>query len=105
GKDVMEPFIKEYYDVTIAWWIWPVAGLALVIWWAYAGISLSEKLLIITGTIEIVIMVALAIWALGNPGDGGFSFSPINPGNINWGAPFFLGIVFSIFAFSGCEST
>jgi amino acid transporter len=105
GKDVMEPFIKEYYDVTIAWWIWPVAGLALVIWWAYAGISLSEKLLIITGTIEIVIMVALAIWALGNPGDGGFSFAPINPGNINWGAPFFLGIVFSIFAFSGWEST
>jgi amino acid transporter len=102
---VLEPAIKEEYDVTIAWWIWVVLGLALVIWWAYAGIVVSERLLIITGTIEIVLMVALALTALVNPGPGGFSFAPLNPGNFGLASNLFLGIVFSIFAFSGWEST
>jgi amino acid transporter len=95
GKTVLEPAIKEEYDVTIAWWIW----------WAYAGIVVSERLLIITGSIEIVLMVALALTALVNPGPGGFSFAPLNPGNFGLASNLFLGIVFSIFAFSGWEST
>jgi len=70
GKTVLEPAIKEEYNVTIPWWIWVVLGLALVIWWAYAGIVVSERLLIITGSIDIVLMVALALTALVNPGPG-----------------------------------
>ena len=105
GKTVLEPAIKEEYNVTIAWWIWVVLGLALVIWWAYAGIVVSERLLLITGSIEIVLMVALALTALVNPGPGGFSFAPLNPGNFGLASNLFLGIVFSIFAFSGWEST
>jgi amino acid transporter len=105
GKTVLEPAIKDEYGVTIPWWVWVVAGLALVIWWSYAGIVVSERLLIITGTIEIVIMVALAITALANPGPGGFSLAPLNPGNFHLATNLFLGIVFSIFAFSGWEST
>jgi amino acid transporter len=105
GKTVLEPAIKEEYGVTIPWWIWVVAGLALVIWWSYAGIVVSERLLIITGTIEIVIMVALALTALASPGPGGFSLAPLNPGNFHLASNLFLGVVFSIFAFSGWEST
>ena len=51
--------------------------------------------------IEIVLMVALALTALVNPGPGGFSFAPLNPGNFGLASNLFLGIVFSIFAFSG----
>jgi len=105
AKVVLEPSIKSEYDVTIYWWIWVLAGLALVIYFAYQGIVLSEKGLIITGTIEIVIMVALAISALASPGPGGFSFAPLNPGNFGLATNLFLGVVFSIFAFSGWEST
>src|SRR4029453_11379783 len=90
GKTVLEPAIKEEYDVTIAWWVWVVLGRALVI---------------ITGSVEIVLMVALALTALINPGPGGFSFAPLNPGNFGLASNLFLGIVFSIFAFSGWEST
>src|SRR6266481_506519 len=57
AKTVLEPSIKAEYGVTIPWWIWVVAGLALVIYFAYNGIAISEKALIITGTVEIVIMV------------------------------------------------
>ena len=105
SKTVLEPSIKAEYGVDIPWWIWVIAGLALVIYFAYQGIVLSEKGLIITGTIEIVIMVALAFTALASPGPGGFSFAPLNPGNFGLATNLFLGVVFSIFAFSGWEST
>ena len=105
GKTVLEPAIKEEYGVTIPWWVWVVAGLALVVWWAYAGIVVSERLLIITGAIEIVLMVALAFSGLVSPGPGGFSAGPLNPGNFHLAGNLFLGVVFSIFAFSGWEST
>jgi amino acid transporter len=105
ANTVLEPSIKAEYGVDIPWWIWVVAGLALVIYFAYQGIVLSEKALIITGTIEIVIMVALAFTGLANPGPGGFSFAPLNPGNFGLASNLFLGVVFSIFAFSGWEST
>jgi len=105
AKTVLEPSIKAEYGVTIYWWIWVIAGLALVIYFAYQGIVLSEKGLIITGTIEIVIMVALALSGLASPGPGGFSFAPLNQGNFGLATNLFLGVVFSIFAFSGWEST
>jgi amino acid transporter len=49
ANTVLEPSIKAEYGVTIYWWIWVIAGLALVIYFAYQGIVLSEKGLIITG--------------------------------------------------------
>jgi amino acid transporter len=105
AKTVLEPSIKAEYGVTIPWWIWVVAGVALVIYFAYQGLAISEKALLITGGIEIVIMVALAITGLASPGPGGFSLAPLNPANFGTAGNLFLGVVFSIFAFSGWEST
>jgi amino acid transporter len=105
AKTVLEPSIKAEYGVDIPWWIWVVVGVALVIFFAYQGIAISEKALIITGLIEIVIMVALAFTGLASPGPGGFSFAPLNPGHFGLAGNLFLGVVFSIFAFSGWEST
>ena len=39
------------------------------------------------------------------PGPGGFSWAPLNPGHFGLAGNLFLGVVFSIFAFSGWEST
>ena len=105
AKTVLEPSIKAEWGVDIPWWIWVVLGVALVIFFAYQGIAISEKALIITGSIEIVIMVALAFTGLASPGPGGFSWAPLNPGNFGLAGNLFLGVVFSIFAFSGWEST
>ena len=105
AKTVLEPGIKSEWGVDIPWWIWVVLGVALVIFFAYRGIAISEKALIITGGIEIVIMVALAFTGLASPGPGGFSWAPLNPGHFGLAGNLFLGVVFSIFAFSGWEST
>ncbi len=105
SKTVLEPSIQAEYGVDIQWWIWVLAGLAIVIFFAYLGITISEKALIITGSIEIVIMVALAFTGLASPGKGGFSWAPLNPAHFGLAGNLFLGVVFSIFAFSGWEST
>src|SRR6185312_12807792 len=54
AKTVLEPSIKAEYGVDVPWWIWVVAGVALVVFFAYQGISISEKALIITGLIVFV---------------------------------------------------
>src|SRR5690349_22512888 len=105
AKTVLEPSIKAEYGVDVPWWIWVLAGVALVIFFAYQGISISEKALTITGLIEIVIMVGLAFTGLVSPGPGGFNLGPLNPANFGLAGNLFLGVVFSIFAFSGWEST
>ena len=76
AKTVLEPSIKAEYGVDIQWWIWVVAGVALVIFFAYQGISISEKALIITGLIEIVIMVATGVQRAGLTGQGRLQPAP-----------------------------
>ena len=88
----------------IPWWIWVIAGVALVMF-SPTGNSISEKALIIAGLIVFVIMMALAFAGLASPGPGGFSLGPLNPANFGLAGNLFLGVVFSIFAFSGWEST
>ena len=41
--------IKSEYGVDVPWWIWVIAGGGAAIYFAYQGITLSEKALIITG--------------------------------------------------------
>jgi amino acid transporter len=101
AKTVLEPSIKAEYSVTI-WWIWVLTSPGDLL--RLPGIVLSEKALIITGTIEILIMVA---WR--SPGSRTrprrVQLAPLNPGNFGLATNLFLGVVFSIFAFSGWEST
>ncbi len=105
AHDVLEPSIKASYGVDIPWWIYVVVGMALVAWWSYAGIKVSTRLLLITGIIELVIMVALALTGLVNPGPGGFSLAPFDVTKLSTAPNLFLAVVFSIFAFSGWEAT
>jgi len=105
AKTVLEPEIKAQYDITIPWWIWVFAIVGFVTFLAFRGIAISEKMLLITGCVEIVIMVCLALWGFADPGPGGFSAEPLNPGNFGDAPDMFLAVVFSIFAFSGWEAT
>ena len=47
----------------------------------------------------------MLVQKIASPGPGGFSWGPLNPGNFSLAGNLFLGVVFSIFAFSGWEST
>jgi amino acid transporter len=71
-----------------------ITGVALL---QYRGISISGRILLILGLIEMGLVFLLAIWAIANPGPGGVNFDSYNPANISItgvGA-FALAIVFS----------
>jgi amino acid transporter len=105
AKTVLQPELDAQYGINIPWWLWVIAIVGFVTFLCYRGIAISEKMLLITGSLEIVIMVGLALFGFANPGPGGFSLEPLNPGNFGDAPDMFLAVVFSIFAFSGWEAT
>ena len=104
GKVFFEPSIKSYYGIDIPWWIYPIVVTGFVAYASYAGIRISERLLLITGGLELVIMIALALWGFARPGPGGRNIEPLSIGNFHTAPDLFLAIVFAIFAYSGWEA-
>jgi amino acid transporter len=101
---ILEPELKSQWSITVPWWIATIAILIVAMVIVERGISLSTKALVALGLLEIVIVLALAVSAMISPGPGGFSFAPLNPGNASSAQGLYLGVVFSIFAFSGWEA-
>jgi len=97
------------WDVPWLWWVSVIVVGSIVAALQYRGIELSARTLLITGGAEIVIVLALAITGFLNPGPGGFSVAPFNPGNIGVGtafgfAGFTLGIVLAVQGLTGWEA-
>ena len=105
ASTVLTPAMRSEYGIDVPVWIWTTAGVGLVAWSAYRGIRVSERVLVVTGLTEMVIMVALAVHGLVSPGPGGLSLAPFNPANVPENGSLFLAVVFSIFAYSGWEAT
>ena len=85
---------------TIVFMIVTVTAVALL---QYRGITLSGRVLLVLGIIEMGIVALLAIWALANPGPGGVNFISYNPANIPNLGGFALAIVFSLQAYTGWD--
>lgn len=102
---ILEGELKSNWNID-APWLWPVCvlvGAPLVAFVQHRGIKLSTEFMLITGGIELVVVLALALSGLVSPGPGGFSLEPFNPGNIASAAGFSLAIVFSVQALTGWE--
>src|SRR5579872_5829565 len=104
--------LKTAYNVDLPW-LWAAAvivGAVAVATFQYIGIELSARTLLITGGIEILIVLALAVTGFASPGPGGFSFAVFNPGNIGNNtttlgvAGFTLGIILAVQGLTGWEA-
>jgi amino acid transporter len=104
--------LKTAYNVDLPW-LWAAAvivGAVSVATFQYIGIELSARTLLITGGVEILIVLALAITGFASPGPGGFSFAVFNPGNIGNNtttlgvAGFTLGIILAVQGLTGWEA-
>jgi amino acid transporter len=71
----------------------------------YVGVQFSGKTLVITGGIELLVVLALGLWGLASPGPGGFNFKPFIPSNAVSASGLFLAAVFGIQAFTGWEGS
>jgi amino acid transporter len=99
-----EQILRYEYGFRLAWWVIFVVGIVFVYAVMYVGVEISARTLIVLGTAEIVIIVALALTGLGDSGPGGVNAHPFNPGDIPSAKNFYLAIVFSIFTYAGFES-
>lgn len=101
---ILESTFASEYGFRLPWWIVAVAGCVLLTTVSYFGLKLSIRFIVLMGAFEIAVCVALAVTGLIHPGPGGVNLSPFEPGKATSFSGLFLGIVFSVFAFSGFES-
>jgi amino acid transporter len=90
------------------WWMMVIVCLPIITLIGYLGISLSVRSIVIVGGLEFLIVLALGLWGLFDPGPGGFTFSVFspsyNPGNIVTGSGFLLAVVFTVQGLTGWEA-
>jgi amino acid transporter len=90
------------------WWMMVIIFLPIITWIGYAGISISVRTIVVVGALEFLIVLALGLWGLFDPGPGGFTFSVFDPsydpGNIVVGSGFSLAVVFTVQGLTGWEA-
>ena len=100
---ILEGLLKARYGFDFPWWVSFLVVASLVTVLLYRGIKISAKALVILGSLEIAILVALALSGLINPGPGGTTLTPFNPVHSLSANGLYLAVMFSILTFSGFE--
>jgi len=90
--------------VDIAWWVYTLAGIALVAFLGFRNVEMSAKVLglLLIAELLVVIIVDFAIIVVG--GEGGLRADPLLPQNVFTNG-FGIGFMFAIFGFIGFEAT
>lgn len=107
---IFEGEFQTNYQVTwFHWWMLVIVGLPLIALAGYYGISFSIRTIVIVGAMEFLIVLALGLWGLADPGPGGFTLQTFtygfNPGHLTTTiGGFFLAIVFTVQGLTGWEA-
>jgi amino acid transporter len=105
---VMENQLKAEYGFRFPWWAFVLIAVPVITALMYVGITLSIRALVVLGTLEILIVFALSLSGLADPGPGGFTFRvfdpSFDPGHIAVGGGLALAIVFSVQGLTGWEA-
>jgi amino acid transporter len=98
--------LKAHYgvDVPWLWWACIVVGAPTVAFQQYQGIQISTRTVVVLGSAEIAIVLALAITGFANPGPGGISLGVFNFGNKFALSGFALAVVLSVQGLTGWEA-
>lgn len=102
---ILQGELKTNWNIDLPW-LWAaciIIGAPIVAFVQHRGIKLSVEFMLITGGIEMLIVLALGLSGLVSPGSGGLSLAPFNPVNIGSAAGFALAIVFNVQALTGWE--
>ncbi len=86
----------------LAFMVVTVTGVAAI---QFVGVQISGKTLVALGGIEFIVVLALGLWGLANPGPGGLNLKSFDPGNATSTSGLFLAAVFAIQAFTGWEGS
>jgi amino acid transporter len=104
---ILQSQLITTYNFDFPWWATTLILVPLVSLLMYLGIVISVRILLVLGTLEILIILALAISGLANPGVAGSDlkvFHPaFNPGHIATASGIALAVVFSVQGLTGWE--
>ncbi len=103
---IVQNELKSNYNIDIPWlWALSVVVFApMIAYMQHRGLKLSAKALVITGGLEMLIVLALAISGFLQPGPGGVSLSVFDPGKWLGFSSFALAVVFSVQGLTGWEA-
>ena len=104
---ILQNQLESAYGFDFPWWATTLILVPVVSLMMYLGIVVSVRLLILLGTLEILIVLALAFSGLFNPGVGGSDLKVLNPsfnpGHIATASGVALAVVFSVQGLTGWE--
>src|SRR3954469_7386263 len=105
---ILQDELASNYGITFPWWAAVVIGVPLVTWAGYTGISFSIKFIVFVGLAEFLIVLALGLTGLADPGPGGFTFATFttsfNPGGLATTSGFFIVVVLTVQGLTGWEA-
>jgi len=102
---MISDMLRTEFRVNIPWWLVAVAVFAIIWVLTHCGIRLSMRSTALFGSLEMLIMLALAITFLDHPGAGSSYVAPLKPSSSpHHFAGILAGMVFSILALSGFEA-
>ena len=105
---ILQDELSANYGITFPWWAAVVIGIPLVAWAGYTGISFSIKWIVAVGLAEFLIVLALGVTGLIDPGPGGFTFATFstsfNPGGLATTSGFFIVVVLTVQGLTGWEA-
>jgi len=99
-----ESTMQGSYGWHCPWWVFFLAATVVLTLLVYRGIAVSTEMMIFLSVAEILIVIALAIACVIHPGSGGINLTSYNPSKAPSLHGLFLGVVFSIFAFTGFDA-
>ena len=100
--------LKQHWNIDVPWlWFASVLVFApLTAFLQWEGIKLSTKFMVITGGLEMILVMALAIFGfLVPPAGTGITLDVFNPSLIPAGAGFSLAVVFTVQGLTGWEAS
>jgi amino acid transporter len=93
-------------DVPWLWWVTILVFCPLTAYLQWRGIKLSARFMLITGGLEMIIVMALAITGFIDPPTGtGITLNVFNPSFIPAGEGFALAVVFTVQGLTGWEAS
>jgi amino acid transporter len=97
--------LKSNYHINVPWlwWACVLVGAPLIAFLQHRGIKISVRAMLILGSLEMVIVLVLALWGFASPGPGGFTFSVFDFSKKLSVEGFALAVVFSIQGLTGWE--
>jgi amino acid transporter len=96
--------LQTRWNVFFPWWAFTAIMIAASTFVGWRGIKISGRVIVALTFTELGILVAFAITGLINPGPGGLTLKPFTLDPAFGISGFALGVVYTIFAFTGFEA-